>query len=121
MKIQYGAGLLLLVLTTGCGQSSSPVIPGPSCSYALSPTVQPVPMSGGTFTATVTTGAGCGWTATADVPWITITSGSSGTMTGPITYSVSANSGDLRRGAVGAQATGRPSATATVIQDGVNY
>jgi hypothetical protein len=121
MKIQYGAGLLLLVLTTGCGQSSSPVMPGPSCSYALSPTVQPVPMSGGTFTATLTTSAGCAWTAAADASWITISSGSSGTMAGTLTYSVPANSGDIRRGTVAAQATGRTSATTTVIQDGVNY
>jgi len=69
----------------------------------------------------MTTTSACGWTAAADVPWIAITSGSSGMMTGTITYSVPANSGDIRRGAIAAQATGRGSVTATVIQDGVNY
>jgi hypothetical protein len=121
MKVRYGVGALLLVLTTGCGQSSSPTTPSSSCSYVLSPTVQSVPSGGGTFTATMTTTSTCDWTATADVPWIAITSGSSGMMTGTIIYSVPANAGDIRRGTIAAQATGRGSVTATVIQDGVNY
>ena len=121
MKIRYGLGTLLLVLSTGCGQSSSPVTPSSSCSYVLAPTVQPVPMSGGTFTAIMTTTSACDWTAAADVPWITITSGSSGMMTGTITYSVPANTGDIRRGTIAAQATVHAAVTATVIQEGVDY
>ena len=121
MKIRYTVSMLLLVFTIGCGQSSSPVTPSSSCSYVLSPTVQPVPSGGGTFTATMTTTSACGWTADADVPWIAITSGSSGMTTGTITYSVPANAGDIRRGTIAAQATGRASVTATVIQDGVSH
>jgi len=67
----------------------------------------------------MTTTSACGWTAAADVPWIAITSGSSGTKTGTITYSVPANSGVIRRGTVAAQATGGMSATVTVIQEGM--
>ena len=128
MKIRYGVGMLLLVFTTGCGQSSSPVTPSsspvapsPSCSYVLSPSVQSVPSGGGTFTADMTTTSPCDWTAAADVPWIVIASESSGTMLGTITYSVPANSGDIRRGTISAQAPGRAPVTATVIQEGVNY
>jgi hypothetical protein len=121
MKIRYGAGVLLLVLIAGCGQSSSPVMPGSSCSYTVSPNVEGVPSSGGTFTTTMTTTSTCDWTAGADVPWIAITSGSSGTMTGPITFSVPVNTGDIRRGTIAVQSTGRPSVTVTVIQEGINY
>jgi hypothetical protein len=53
------------------------------------------------------------------VPWIAITSGSSGMMTGVITYSVPANSGDVRRGTLSAHAAGRTSSV-TVIQSGMS-
>jgi hypothetical protein len=128
MKIRYGVGTLLLVLTAACGQSSSPVTPSsspvtpnPSCSYVLSPSVQPVPIGGGTFTADMTTSSACDWTAAADVPWIVISSESPGIVLGAITYSVAPNSGDIRRGTISAQAPGRGPVTATVIQEGVNY
>jgi hypothetical protein len=121
MKIRYGVGMLLLVLTTGCGQSSSPVMPGSSCSYALSPDAQGVPISGGTFAATMTTTTACDWTAAADVPWIAITSGSSGIMTGAIVYSLPVNTGLIRRGTISVHPAGRPSVTVTVIQEGTNY
>jgi hypothetical protein len=121
MKIRYGVGMLLLAFIMGCGQSSSPMTPGSSCSYVLSPTMQSVPSGGGTFTAIMTTTSACGWTADADVPWIAIASGSSGMTTGTITYFVPANSGDMRRGTIAAQATGHASVTATVIQDGVSH
>ena len=121
MRIRYGVGMLLLLVTTACGQSSSPAMPSSSCSYVLSPTVQSVPSGGGTFAAAMTTTSACDWTAAADVPWIAITSGSSGTKTGTITYSVPANSDVIRRGTVAAQATGHTSVTVTVIQDGMTH
>jgi hypothetical protein len=40
---------------------------------------------------TVTTAAGCAWTATSQANWITITSGSSGTGGGAVTYAVGVN------------------------------
>jgi hypothetical protein len=61
----------------------------------------------------------CSWTATADVSWIVITSGSSGMTTGPITYFVPVNSGDLRRGTIAARTNGGAAVTLTIIQDGV--
>jgi hypothetical protein len=76
-------------------------------------------MRGGTFTATMTTTSACAWTATADVSWIVITSGSSNTTTGTITYSVPANFGVIRRGDIAARANGGASVTLTVIQEGV--
>jgi hypothetical protein len=120
MWIRCGVGTLLLAFITGCGQSSSPAAPSSSCSYAVSPTVQSVPSVGGTFTTTMMTASTCSWTAVTDVSWIAITSGSSGTRTGAITYSVPANSAVIRRGTIAAQVPGGASVTVTVIQDGVN-
>jgi hypothetical protein len=119
MKIRYIVGALLLGVATGCGQSSSLTAPTSSCSFLLSPTTQAVSVRGGTFTTTMTTTAPCQWTAAADMPWIEITAGTSGTTTGTITYFVPANAGDIRRGAINAQVIGRPLVTLTIIQDGV--
>ena len=57
--------------------------PSPSpCSYSLSETAVTFESNGGTRSVTVNTGGGCAWTATSNVPWITISSGASGTGTG---------------------------------------
>ena len=42
--------------------------------------------------------AGCAWTATSQASWITITSGATGTGSGPVLFSVAANTGDKRSG-----------------------
>ncbi len=118
MRIWYTFGALLLVMTSGCGQSSSPTNPTPSCSYAISPMSQSVPAGGGTFSATVNSTAACNWTAAADVSWITITSGSAGTKTGTITYSVPANAGVVRTGTIAARVGAAASTTLSVIQAG---
>ena len=48
-------------------------------------------------TVQVTTGSTCPWTATSSVPWVTITSGASGTGLGSVSYSVAANTGSASR------------------------
>jgi len=45
----------------------------------------------------VTSSAGCAWTAISNVGWITITAGSSGSSNGSVAYSVSANTGTSAR------------------------
>jgi hypothetical protein len=64
---------------------------GNSCSYSISPTSSSFPASGGSNTVNVTAGAGCGWTAMSNVPWITINTGASGTGNGTVDYTVAAN------------------------------
>jgi hypothetical protein len=44
--------------------------------------------------------SGCGWTATSNVTWISITSGSSGVGDGTVNYSVAANGGVRRSGTI---------------------
>jgi hypothetical protein len=122
MNSRYLVALLLAVGVVGCGQSSSPVMPVVSCGFALTPDTQAAPVAGGTFTVTMSTAAStgtCSWTATADEPWITIASGSTGAVTTGILYSVSSNGGAIRRGTItGHNTSGEAVATLTVVQAG---
>ena len=67
------------------------------CSFAISPKNKSFGSSGGSGTVNVTAPSGCGWTATTNAGWISITSGASASGNGVITYSVSANNSGLAR------------------------
>ena len=68
-----------------------------SGTYSLSPTSQTFASTGGTGSVSVTSSSGCSWTATSNVSWITITSGSSGTGNGTVAFTVAANTGTSQR------------------------
>lgn len=68
----------------------------PGCAYSLSPTSANAGSSGGNGSVSLTTTAGCNWTAVSSAPWLTITGGSSGSGSGTISYSVGANIGPAR-------------------------
>jgi hypothetical protein len=68
------------------------------CTYAISPTSQTMPVLGGTGTVTVTTTSACAWTATSNAPWLTITSGASGTGNGTVGFSAAVNVAGSRSG-----------------------
>jgi hypothetical protein len=61
------------------------------CTFSVEPASVSVPVEGGEGRVTVTTSSGCAWTATSNAEWIKITSGASGSETGPVQFSVSAN------------------------------
>jgi Putative binding domain, N-terminal/Viral BACON domain len=65
--------------------------PPPPCTYAIDPTSSSFTSIGGAATATVTTASGCTWTATSNVSWLRITSGSAGTGAGTVAYAVDPN------------------------------
>ncbi len=69
------------------------------CSFAINPTSATPAAAGGNFSATITTSAGCPWSASTQVNWINITNGASGTGNGTLYYSVSANSSTASRSA----------------------
>ena len=72
-----------------------------ACPLSITPSGRTFAAPGGTGDITVTTDPTCTWTAVKDVPWITITSGSSGTGNGTVKYSVSPNpTGVQRQGTV---------------------
>jgi hypothetical protein len=72
--------------------------PGTPCVFSISPfslnLTSPAAVDG---TVTVTSGAGCNWTATSNAAWITITSGASGSGGGSVNYTVAANTGSTSR------------------------
>ncbi len=72
---------------------------GGSCTYSISPSSASFTTSGGTGTITVTAASGCTWSASTGVSWATISSGTSGTGSGTVTYSVAANTGSARTAA----------------------
>ena len=71
-----------------------------ACSYTISPTGKSVGSAGGTGSFTVTTAAGCTYTAVSSVPWITINSGGSGSGSGTVSFTVAANAGGSRTGTI---------------------
>ena len=62
-----------------------------TCTYSISPTNASFSASGGTGSVSVTTQAGCPWTASSGAAWMTITSGSSGSGNGTVNYSIASN------------------------------
>jgi hypothetical protein len=71
---------------------------GAPCNYSLSRSQDSVPAAGGVSSVGVSTLSGCGWTAGAMDPWITIAGGQSGNASGTVTLSAAANAGPARVG-----------------------
>jgi hypothetical protein len=71
-----------------------------SCTYTVSaPTPDSFGASGGSGSVAITTQPGCSWTAVSNSPFISVTSGVSGTGDGSVTFNVAANaSGSSRTG-----------------------
>jgi hypothetical protein len=99
------------------------------CSYAIAPQSASVPASGATAqTLNVIATNGCAWTASSNAGFLTITGGSSGTVSGSVTYEVAANSGATRSGTltIAGQAftvtqTGTTSPVLTLSQSTLNF
>ncbi len=86
--------------TISVGNQTFTVRQEDGCTYNISPTSVTIPASSATGRSfSVTTGAGCAWTATTIEPWITITGGS-GTGNGTVTFNVAANTGEARTGKI---------------------
>jgi len=63
----------------------------PTCTYTLSTPGATALAAGGPDSFTVSTAAGCTWTATTSSTWISITSGASGNGNGTVAFTVAAN------------------------------
>jgi antitoxin (DNA-binding transcriptional repressor) of toxin-antitoxin stability system len=71
------------------------------CSVSIAPeSASPSAMGGPGAPIAVTAGPGCDWAATTATPWITVTSGSSGTGNGSVGYTVGVNTGAAREGTI---------------------
>jgi Zn-dependent metalloprotease len=83
--------------TTHVAATDVPADCGGTCSFSINPTSASFAAAGGTGSVTVTTSAGCNWTAASNSSFITVTSGASGSGNGTVNYSVAANTGSLSR------------------------
>jgi all-beta uncharacterized protein len=101
----------------GRSSRSNPFLFSPPCTATVAPLTQPMGPPGGNGSSSVTTPGGCGWTAGSNAPWITITSGSSGTGNGVVNYSVAANASTTSRSGSLTVA----GSTVTVNQSGCTY
>jgi hypothetical protein len=71
-----------------------------TCSYSINRAGIVSPSTGGQFSFSISTAAGCAWSAVAGVPWITLATGSSGSGGGLVSLDVAPNSGGPRSGTV---------------------
>ena len=70
----------------------------PQCRYQLSLITTSISGAGGSGAVTVTAAANCTWTATTNVPWISIVGGTNGTGNGSVSFTVQPNPGAARNG-----------------------
>jgi hypothetical protein len=86
--------------TITVGGQTHTVTQAAPCTYAIDPPSATYTAAGGQGTLSLATGAGCTWTATSSVPWITV-GNPSGTGPADVGYAVAANTGTtLRSGTV---------------------
>jgi tripartite motif-containing protein 71 len=76
-------------------QKFAPV--GNTCNYSLNPSSQSFSAAGGMGSVTVTAPGGCAWTATETLDWVTITSGSSSSDNGTVSFLVASYTGTIPR------------------------
>ncbi len=69
-----------------------------NCSYAISPGQVSVASASGTTNVTVTSPAGCGWTASSGAAWLSISSGGSGNGNGTVRLAIQENAAGPRSG-----------------------
>ena len=88
-------GLSFLIFSFFASWSSLPLQSFSSaavCSYSLSTTSRNFASGAGLGSVKVTTSeSSCAWTATSNVPWVTISAGASGTGNGTVSYTVALN------------------------------
>ena len=95
-------GVVVCGMTVACADSETPSSPTPTpppvaaCSYSLGSSALNVAGVGATGSISVTTNSGCAWTVASSAPFVTVTSASSNTGPGTVTFSISENLGDTR-------------------------
>lgn len=83
--------------TISIGTQAHTVTQAGTCATTIAPASQSASAAGGDATSiTVTSPAGCNWTATPSQSWLTITSGASGSGNGAVAFKVGPNTGPAR-------------------------
>lgn len=73
---------------------------GAPCRYGISPSQLLVDAIGGQHTVAVSARSGCSWTAESQAPWITVSSGRTGSGGGQVGLAIAPNDGPERTGSV---------------------
>ena len=97
---------LIVAAASGTPRSANISVAGTSvtvnqaanCSYAISPGGQGFTAAGGSGTVTITAPAGCGWSATNSLSFVSFNGASSGSGSGVLNFSVAVNEGVDRSG-----------------------
>jgi alpha-tubulin suppressor-like RCC1 family protein len=84
---------------TANGSDVTNIVALPTCTFSINPMSASPAGTGGNGSVTVTTQAGCAWTARPNVPWISNVT-SSGIGSGPANYTVAQNTGAARVGTI---------------------
>ena len=93
------SGAANATITSGTGTGT--IINDDFCAYSISPTSLTIGAGGGAGNLiSVTTQAGCAYTAASNNAFMTITSGASGSGNGTVVFTVAANSGAARTGTI---------------------
>ena len=72
------------------------------CTYSIAPAEASIGAAGGSLSFSVTTLAGCSWSSVSNAPWISVSSGSSGTASAAVSLTIGANVAGARDGTVSA-------------------
>ncbi len=104
-------------ITVG-GQVFAILQSAPACLARLSAAGLTVDASGGTGSVNVTMPPGCAWTTSSSAPWVSITSGASGTSNGTVSFTVQANAEAARNATL---TIGGQLFTITQLQAACNY
>jgi CSLREA domain-containing protein len=99
LTVQSNTGAARTGTVTIAGQTFT-VNQSSGCTYALSPTGTNISGNSTTGSFNIISGSGCNYTASSNDSFITITSGSSGSGNGTVSYSVDFNSGNARTGTI---------------------
>jgi sugar lactone lactonase YvrE len=78
------------ILTIG-GQTLTVTQSGSACSFTLSANSVGFAATAGDGSVNIATLTGCGWTATSNAPWLTLTAVTQGSASGPVAFHVEAN------------------------------
>src|SRR5215217_5373681 len=90
----------LMPLIVACGASSSTSVTAPTstrCAVSAQTGQTTIGAGGGTGSISVDTARECQWTATAEVPWLSVMSGGNGQGAGSVTFSAGANASTSTR------------------------
>lgn len=73
---------------------------GQGCSFSLASSSASAPAGGGNGSFDVRTADGCGWSASSNASWLSVTGGATGSGNGTVRYSAAANTGPSRSGTI---------------------